>query len=137
MQAIAFRHAVELLQHVVVSGASVIIRTPHRVRAKGQRRQESECEATSTTQVGLRGNIDSSLAGELLQELFHGLLSTIVHHDDPLYWVSLVHHLLQGGAQELHALVGDDYGGRGSGRGQGGSHGVHCATPRGRPRDGT
>ena len=128
MKAVVFRNAVELLEHVVVGGAAVVIGAPHRVRAEGECGEEAQREAAGAAEVGFGRHVDGALTGQFVEEILHGLFCAVIDHDDPLHWVCLVHHLLKGGAQQLHALVGDDHSGRRTGLGQGGSHAFHCAT---------
>lgn len=128
MQGVGFSDAVELGEDVVVCWAPVIVGAPYSVGTEGQSGEEAEGEAACTAQVGLGGDVYGALPGDGLNEVLDGVFGTVIHNDDPLHRVGLACYLLQRGAQQFNALVGDNYGGRGTGSAQGGSHAFHSAT---------
>ncbi len=68
-----------------------------------------------TAQVGLGGDVDGALPGDGLTAVLDGVFGTGIPNDAPLHRVGLACYLLQRGAQQFNALVGDNYGGRGTG----------------------
>lgn len=87
-------------------GAAVVVGAPDGVGSEGEGGEESVGESAGAAEVGVRWQVDASVAGDAVQEVAYCVFAAVVDHDDPLHWVCLRGYHLEGGAEELDALVG-------------------------------
>ena len=51
VQSVGFGHGIQLVQHVFIGGAAVVVGTPNGIRAQRQGREKTISETTGTTEV--------------------------------------------------------------------------------------